>query len=69
MEILVKNKFMWPEKDVRWYENGDIISSIEPSTPVSRRAFGLCRVDFTKLKGLILSIFWRYMNRGNKSVS
>ena len=69
MEILVKNKFMWPEKDGCWLKNGDIISSIEPPTPVSQRAFGLCREDFTKLKGLILSIFWRYMNRDNKSVS
>ena len=34
--ILVKNKFMWPEKDnVCCYDNGDIICSIEPPTPVS----------------------------------
>ena len=60
--ILVKNKFMCPEKDnVCWYDNGDIICVIESSTPVSQRAFGLGREDFKKVKGLILSIFWRYM--------
>ena len=60
--ILVKNKFMWPEKDnICWYNNGDIICIIESPTPVSQRAFRLCREDFEKVKGLILSIFWRYM--------
>ena len=60
--ILVKNKFIWSEKDnICWYDNGDIICIIELPTPVSQRAFRLYREDFEKVKGLILNIFWRYM--------
>ena len=54
MGIISKNKFAWPEKnDVCWYENSDIICSIEPLTPVSQRTFGLCQEDLGKVKGLI----------------
>ena len=53
MGILGKNKFAWPEKgNVCWYENRDIICSIERPTPVSQIAFGLRR-DLKKLKGLV----------------
>ena len=52
--IIGKNKFAWPEKDnVCWYENSNIIYSIEPPTPVSQRAFGLCREDLEKVKVLM----------------
>ena len=41
MGIIDENKFVWPEKDhVCWYENSDIICSIEPPTPTSQIAFG-----------------------------
>ena len=54
MGIISKNKFAWPEKnDVCWYENSDIICSIEPPTPISQRTFGLCQEDLGKVKGLI----------------
>ena len=33
-------------------------TNIETPTPVSQRAFGLCRKDLEKLKGLIYSIFF-----------
>ena len=52
MGITGGNKFAWPEKDVCWYENSDIICSIEPPTPVSHRVFGLCREDLEKVKEL-----------------
>ena len=49
MGTIGKNKFVWPEKDdVCLYKNSNIICSIEPPTPVSQRAFRLCRED---LKG------------------
>ena len=54
MGIISKNKSAWPERDdVCWYENRDIICSIEPPTPVSQRTFGLCQEDLEKVKGLI----------------
>ena len=54
MGIIGENKFVWPEKDdVCWYENSDIICSIEPQIPVSKTAFGLCREDLEKVKGLM----------------
>ena len=54
MGIIGKNKFPWPEKDnVCWYENSNIIYSIEPPTPVSQTAFGLCREDLEKVKVLM----------------
>ena len=33
-------------------------TNIEPPTPVSQTAFGLCRKNLEKLKGLIYSIFF-----------
>ena len=53
MAIISENKFVWPNDVVCWYENSNIICSIEPPTPVSQRAFRLCREDLQKVQGLI----------------
>ena len=59
MGIIGENKFVWPETDdVCWYENSDIIFSIEPPHPVCQRGFGLCGEDLEKVKGLTQSIFF-----------
>ena len=42
---------------VCWQENSNIISNIEPPTPVSQKVFGLCREDLEKVKGLIQYFF------------
>ena len=58
MGIIGENKFVWPETDdVCWYENSDIIFSIEPTNPVCQRGFGLCGEDLEKVKELIQSFF------------
>ena len=44
-----KNNFKWPVRDdILHYDNEDILCSIEPPFPISRRFYGLSNNDFTK---------------------
>ena len=53
MRIVGENKFVWPEKDdISWYENDDVVCTVEPPAPVSQRAFGLSKKDVEKIKAL-----------------
>ena len=46
------NNFIWGKEDVHTYPVEDIICTIKPPIPISRRAFGLLKEDIKNIKNI-----------------
>ena len=46
------NNFIWGKEDVHMYPVEDIICTIKPPIPISRRAFGLLKEDIENIKNI-----------------